>query len=240
VLSEEVKGTDTTAVTFMQTIRLLSVVFIVPALAIHGLSDSNLNNMSTLSIHTANLEELPFASSHTLLYAVIIAGATWLAVRLRFPTPYLLGPMLASAAIMIGGLHAPHLPPMWTLLAQLAVGAHMGLSMRPASLKNWRRLLPVTLAGSAAIIMLSMGLGQLLTWWHSMSLLTGFLGTAPGGMAEMGVTATIVNADLSMVVAYQMFRILFILLIVPPLLGGWLKRSMKGVGNDGSKKTSAR
>ncbi|MNW03830.1 putative ammonia monooxygenase [compost metagenome] len=48
-----------------------------------------------------------------------------------------------------------------------------------------------------------------------MSLTTAFLGTAPGGMAEMGLTGAAVGADLSIIVAYQMFRLLFILFIAP-------------------------
>ena len=38
VLSEEIAGSDLTVVTFMQTIRLLATVFIVPFIVIHGLA----------------------------------------------------------------------------------------------------------------------------------------------------------------------------------------------------------
>jgi uncharacterized membrane protein AbrB (regulator of aidB expression) len=53
--------------------------------------------------------------------------------------------------------------------------------------------------------------------------LTAFIGTAPGGMAEMGITAMMVNADLSTVVAFQLSRLLFVLVIVFPLMS-WLFR----------------
>src|SRR5690606_29279552 len=39
LLSEEIKGADGAVVAFMQTIRLLMVVFIIPFFAVHGLAD---------------------------------------------------------------------------------------------------------------------------------------------------------------------------------------------------------
>ena len=50
------------------------------------------------------------------------------------------------------------------------------------------------------------------------TLLTGFLSTAPGGFSEVGVVALALNADVAFIMAYQMFRLFFILLLVPPLL----------------------
>lgn len=36
------------------------------------------------------------------------------------------------------------------------------------------------------------------------SLVTAFLSTAPGGMAEMGLTAMLLNVDLSVIIAFQL------------------------------------
>lgn len=73
------------------------------------------------------------------------------------------------------------------------------------------------------IVIFSMGIGYLLTLWHPMSFATAFLGAAPGGMTEMGLTGAAVHADLSIIVAYQMFRILFVLFIVPYMVKGLLR-----------------
>lgn len=226
VLSEEIKGADATAVTFMQTIRVFAVIFIVPFIATHGISDSGGQSAAAGANPAAvGAMALHSLSWHTLLVGVWIALGTWTAVRLRFPTPYLLAPMLTSAMIVMAGLTAPELPQFWILAAQVTVGAHMGLIMKPANLQNWKRLLPYTVLNSVAVVFFSMLIGFVLSWGHPISLLTGFLGTAPGGMTEMGVTATLMHADLSIVVAYQMFRILFILFAVPPVLTWWLKRT---------------
>ncbi len=55
----------------------------------------------------------------------------------------------------------------------------------------------------------------MLTRMHSMGLTSAFLGTSPGGMGEMGLTAVLVGANVSLVTAYQMFRLLFILFVMP-------------------------
>jgi len=43
------------------------------------------------------------------------------------------------------------------------------------------------------------------------TFLTAFISTALGGMTEMGLTAMMVHADLSTVIAFQLFRLLFVL-----------------------------
>jgi hypothetical protein len=43
----------------------------------------------------------------------------------------------------------------------------------------------------------------------------------------MGLTAMMVHADLSLVIAFQLFRLLFVLLIAVPLIRWWLCRTKK-------------
>ena len=53
---------------------------------------------------------------------------------------------------------------------------------------------------------------------YPITMATAFLCIAPGGLPEMGVTAHTIQADVSMVAAYQLFRVFFILFIVPIFL----------------------
>lgn len=61
-------------------------------------------------------------------------------------------------------------------------------------------------------------LGFGLTFFKKSSILSGFLSTAPGGMAEMGVLAISLHADIITVVAFQLFRLFSILLLLLPFL----------------------
>lgn len=222
VLCEEVEDADMTVVTFMQTIRVMSVVFIVPFLAFHGLSSGGAENGAAAAVASA-AASVPWLSWNTLGFVLAVAVMLVLGPRLHLPTPYMLGPMLAAALVRLAGLDAPSLPHWSIVTAQVLVGAHMGVTTSLSSLENWKKLLPYALFGAVGIVLFSLGTGFLLTLWHPMSLLTAFLGSAPGGMTEMGVTGAAVGADLSIIVAYQMFRLLFILFIAPYIVKGLLR-----------------
>ncbi|WP_028547761.1 AbrB family transcriptional regulator [Paenibacillus sp. UNC451MF] len=239
VLSEEIEGAETTVVAFMQTIRLLTVIFTVPFLAVHGIANgvgavdvSGLSKQGSGSsgfidalmawVHDAAARPFFFA-----LVVVLMAASAWIAVKLRFPTPYFLGPIIAAGILTVTGYELPHLPSLLTILAQWSLGIYMGLGIKLSSLSNWKKLLPYSIAGSIAVVAFSLGLSYVFSVVHPISLTTAFLSTSPGGMTEMGVTASLIGADISMVVAYQMFRILFILFIVPYMLR-WGFRRFKG------------
>ncbi|TVY07621.1 AbrB family transcriptional regulator [Paenibacillus cremeus] len=216
VLSEEIEGADQTVVAFMQTIRLLSVIFVVPFLAVHGLAHPDATAALPQAAAAATAHPMPWWAIP--IVAAFVLAAAWLAVRLKLPTPWFLGPILASALLTIGGWPPPHLPTPLILAAQWSLGIFLGLGIKFSALAGWRRLLPYSLAGGIAIVAFSLALSYGLSLVQPISIVTGFLSTSPGGMTEMGVTATAVQADVSMVVAYQMFRILFILFVVPYVL----------------------
>ncbi len=216
VLSEEIADTDLTVVTFMQTIRLLSTVFIVPFLIICGLAGD------TQQAVAANIPDVYNNAIHTpwtiFLFTGVVLFAVWAALRINLPTPFLLGPLIGTAALVLAGFQAVKVSSFLVFISQLCIGTYLGLAIRPASLKHWKKLLPYTLGGSVAVVFFSLGVGFLLTRLHSLNLISAFLGTSPGGMAEMGLTAVLVRADVSLVAAYQMFRLLFILFVMPLLL----------------------
>ena len=228
VLAEEIENIDITTVTFIQTIRLLTVVFTVPFLSLHFLAASpaimQIAGTAGLAAGPDVAAVLGLTPENILAFGAVVLFSTAVSVRLSFPTPYLIGPLLGAAALVLWGWPAPPVPPRLITLAQVAVGAYMGLSMNLVSLQNWRKLLPYSLGFGLGIVFVALGIGYCLTLWHPLNLLTAFLATAPGGMTEMGVTAVAAGADLSVVAAYQLFRVLFILFVVPPLLKRGLPR----------------
>jgi membrane AbrB-like protein len=216
ILSGEISGADTGVVTVMQTLRMLSVVFTVPFLAIHGLGPAG-PGAAVLPGAAAGLgDALPFA-------AAVLVGAL-LAVRSHLPTPYLLGPVLATAALVIGGLAAPAVPQPLLIAAQIAVGTYMGTTIDFATLGNWRKILAATFLNVLALLVVALLIGYALAVAIPASLVTTFLSAAPGGMAEMGLTAFLLGGDVSVVAGYHMFRLLFILLVLPCFLRFWLTR----------------
>lgn len=216
VLGEEIAGADITVVTFMQTARMLAVVFTVPFLLAHGFA----GGPSAAVAQAAQLN--PPGLAAWPLFAGVVLLATLLAVKIKLPTPYLLGPMLGTALLVVNGVVAPAMPSPYTVGAQLFVGIYMGTQIRLDEMARHRKIIPFTLLNVVAIVIFSLGLGYALAQGIPTSLVTGFLSTAPGGMAEMGLAALVFGGDTTTVVTYHLFRLLFILLIMPLVLKAWL------------------
>ncbi|WP_286883132.1 AbrB family transcriptional regulator [Aneurinibacillus sp. UBA3580] len=229
VLSEETERVDATMVAFMQTIRVLAVIFFVPFLTVHGLGRQVSSGGAGGAV--PDTAWMPASWEQYLLYAGVVIAGAWGGKRIGLPAAALTGPMLGTAAvIMVGAGEAPHLPHTLVLLSQFAIGTHIGLQMKPQTLKSIRALGLYTVLGSVFLVLFSLLLAFLLTLWTPMTLTTAFLSTAPGGIAEMGVTASMVHADLSMVSGYQLFRVFFVMFIVPPLLQWWIRKGASESG----------
>jgi membrane AbrB-like protein len=216
ILSEELANADITAVTFMQTVRLLTVVFIVPSVAIYGISGQPASTGLAL-----NAAQLPAVSPDTIIYVAAVAAGTWLAVRLNLPTALLLGSLLGTAPLGLYGFTAPHLPPLAITVSQIALGGYMGYRINPDSLRAAPNLLYWAVFSALGAVLLSLMLGYAIDYVMPLGLTTAFLATAPGGMAEMALTASATNSDVAIVSAYQIFRVLFILFVAPPILRRW-------------------
>ncbi len=210
-LGEEMKGIDLSIVTFYQVTRLLTVIFIVPFLVL-GLTGKAAPAATGGETDGVSLDP------SLLLFGLIAAAGAWAARKLRFPTPFLMGPVLVIALFGVSGIHPPELPSLIRNLAQLFMGAYFGRMLKWEDLFRRRGiglLAPVT---GLALVLFSWGLGLLLVSLHHQSLVTAFLSLSPGGMATMGVVAREVDAELATVTGYQMFRVFFILFFIPPLL----------------------
>lgn len=221
LLSEEVDDADVSAVSFMHTIRLLSVVFVVPYLATQA------SGIITLTSATDRSTEIglfftPIPVTALMILCVTLASAL-LAHRLHWPTPFLLGSITGTALVALTGFSCPPLPLWLTISSQIAVGAYMGCGISLANLANWRSLLTYTLLGVALVLAASLATGYLLSSYYGYSIVTSFLSMAPGGIAEMSVTGIALHADLSVIASYQIFRLFFIMLLTPLLFRRWLK-----------------
>jgi membrane AbrB-like protein len=224
VLCREVPGTDITVVTLMQTARLLSVVFVVPFLAVHGLGYGG-DAVPLIQPSTAQAVNSYLPTTQILLVAGLVIVSAMLAWKLRLPTPFLLGSVIGTAVISLYSLPVPNVPQIYLDGAQLCIGAYTGARIHLENLENWRKVLPYTMLGVLGLIICSLGIGFVLMHVTHISLVTAFLSTAPGGMAEMGLTAMLLHADLSAIIAFQLFRLLFILMVLPPILKWWLAKT---------------
>lgn len=216
ILGEEMKNVDQTIVTFFQILRLIGVIFIVPLLtAIPFFKEHGSAETVSQGSHAAWSPTLIF------VYVVIAISAAVLGKKIKLPTAFLLGPIIATAIFVIAGLPAPNLPHVVISISQLFTGAYVGLMIQPTQLGNKTRTTFAAVITSIVLVAFSLLLGLVLKWLYGIGLVTAFLSMAPGGVDQMGIVAKETGASLPIMTSYQMFRVFFILFFVPPYLK-WL------------------
>lgn len=119
------------------------------------------------------------------------------------------------------------LPPLLLIIAQITVGIGMGKGIAFADLKLGGKYCVVYFGLTVTLIMVSFGLGMILAAITSLNLPTAILSVAPGGLIEMVLTATSVGGDPAVVSSFQLIRLLFIIIVVPPLLKWYFRRIPK-------------
>ncbi|AZB44040.1 AbrB family transcriptional regulator [Bacillus sp. FJAT-42376] len=215
-LAEETKGIDITAVTFLQVSRLMMIVFFVPLIVFSPfISQPGSNPLGPAVNHPASWDKL---FPHIWVFAFICIAAALIGKKAKLPTAFLLGPMIVTIILNLSGYDGPPLPQGMLNLSQLMIGAYIGLMLKPENLKNKGKMVILSFMSGTLLIAGSIGLSILLTALHPVNFVSAFLSLSPGGMDQMALIAREVNADLSIVVCYQLFRILFIFLAVPPLI----------------------
>ncbi|WP_010531428.1 AbrB family transcriptional regulator [Lentibacillus jeotgali] len=226
VLLDEIKGLNSTIIMFLQSMRVMVIVIVVPIVTVYifgGESGAELSGMGTSSVTWADMPCYAFP-----LYPMLMTAGAWLFARLRIPTALLLGPMVLTIVMTFAGLPTPELPVAFINLAQVFIGVHIGLQMQPRDLPDWKRITGYTVATIAVLVFFGLVIGYGLAMLYDLPFPTALLSTAPGGMVEMGLTAVAVGGDVSVVTSYQLFRLLIIMLFVP-FFFKWLNK--RGAGS---------
>lgn len=218
-LADELPGVELTVVTFLQVSRLMMIIFCVPLLIFSPVIGASATHSAADFIAGASAAaSWSGLFPHILVYAAACIGCALLWKKIRFPTAFLLGPMIATIGLHLSGYAGPALPQELVNLSQLLIGGYLGLMLKPEKLENKLKLTLLAILSGVLLILCAVGLSVLLTRLHAVPLSTSLLGLAPGGMDQMGIIAQEVGADLTFVVCYQLFRMLFIFLAVPPVL----------------------
>lgn len=221
VFAEETKGVDITVVTFMQVSRLLMIVFFVPFVIFGPILNMPHTDYEIIG-HSPNAA----GSYSAILFAAACIVGAFVGKRLRFPTPFLLGPILAAALLTNVGFTGPILPSIVLDVSQLLIGGYIGMLLKPEKLQRKTSTIFLALLSGFFLVSGSLALSFFLSDELNISNVTSFLSLAPGGMDQMGIIAHEVNADLSMVTGFQLFRLFFIYFAVPPLLRWYFKRKL--------------
>lgn len=222
IFAEEVKGIDITTVTFLQVARLMMIIFFVPFLVLGPLFENNVHNVSDGVVRAVQSSNIPI-----FVFVITCLICAFLAKKIKLPTPFLLGPILGTAIMNVSGLQGAPLSQLILDLSQFLIGGYIGMLLKPEKLQHKTRVISLALISGMVMILGSLGLSYLLILQIGITPSTSFLSMAPGGTDQMGILAHEIGADLSMVSGFQLFRLLFIYFVVPPLLRLFFRLAMR-------------
>ena len=130
--------------------------------------------------------------------------------KLRFHNGCLLVPIFVGAALTISGVELSAVPHAFTDFAQLMFGLVLGARYERAFFVRYKLFIPFALLNSCFILVASVAAGAALAWAFGLPVATMILATAPGGLAEMTITAQALKISVPLVVAFHLFRVVIV------------------------------
>jgi membrane AbrB-like protein len=128
-----------------------------------------------------------------------------------------MGALLASMGVTMAGLEWSAMPTSATNAAQLVIGVSLGVRFQREFLTAAPRWLLDVAWGTLVMVVLCAGFAFLLGWATGLHPATLVLGTSPGGIAEMAITAKVLQLGVPVVTAFQVCRLVAVLMLVEPL-----------------------
>lgn len=201
------------------SVRILLVVVTLPyafaALGVHG---TDAFEPATRTVDVARLA--------ALLAITGIAGMA--AARVRVPNAFVLGPLAIGIPLTAAEVHFSAMPPALSAAAQCLLGCALGARFSPAFLRGARRFVLGVVATVLGAILVCAAFGMALAWAAGQAPPTVILGTAPGGVAEMCLTANALALGVPIVTACHVTRVVVLLLVTAPLYSAL--RHWRGAG----------
>lgn len=207
VLAERYEAT-VDRVAAAHSLRILLVVLTIPALyamaGVHGLDPyvPGPKGVQPLGL---------------IVLIAVTAGAAFVLQSRRLPNPWVIGPMMIAILLTSNGIVFSALPQWMVNGGQLLIGWSLGDRFTP----GFFRAAPRFLGCVAVFTYLAMGLAALFGWGlaaasdiHPATLI---LGTTPGGIAEMCITAKVLQLGVPVVTAFHVVRMAFVVLVTGPL-----------------------
>ncbi|MDO9403092.1 MAG: AbrB family transcriptional regulator [Polaromonas sp.] len=150
----------------------------------------------------------------------------WVMTRLNLTNPWFLGALTVSLVITAFGVNLSAMPQGLTNAAQLLIGISLGVRFTRSFVHLAPRWLGSVALATVGMIVLSASFAWALAQFTHLHWATLLLGTAPGGIAEMSITAKVLQLGVPVVTAFQVTRLAAVLLLAEPVYRVFYKDSL--------------
>jgi membrane AbrB-like protein len=207
-LLSESAGARTDLVAAAHSLRLVVVTIAIPfAMQWSGLHGLEINPPMLRNVNAGGL-----------LLLALATGVGGLAMRaLGRTNPWFMGPLVVAMAFTIAGQSLSAVPTWMSNAAQLVIAVSLGVRFSREFLHTAPRWLGSVALGTASMLVLCAGAAWLLAWATGLHPATMILAASPGGIAEMSITAKVLQLGVPVVTAFQVCRLVAVLLLVGPM-----------------------
>lgn len=207
-LLAEREGARTDLVAAAHSLRLLIVTLVIP----FGMQFSGMAGIDSSAPGPRDV-----ALPGLLLLAVLTGMGAWAMGRLGRANPWFMGALVVAMGLTMASVTLSAIPTWLSNAAQLVIGVSLGVRFTAGFVHTAPRWLASVALGTVVMIALCAGFAALLSWGTGLHLVTLVLGTSPGGIAEMAITAKVLQLGVPVVTAFQVCRLVAVLLLVEPL-----------------------
>ena len=207
-----------------QSLRLMLVVIVIPwvfaALKLHG-----------ADAFQPGATEVRGLGLVALLVATLAGGLVL--QRAGLANAFVLGALTVAIPLTIAEVNLSAVPRWLTNAAQLLLGCALGARFERNFLRRAPRFVAAVGLSVLAALVLSAIFGFALAAATGLHPATLVLATAPGGIAEMSITAKVLELGVPVVTAFHVTRVVLLLTCTAPLFA-WLRRRRRVRGSRSS------
>ena len=191
-----------------QSLRILMVVGTVPFVYTYG-------GVHGLDVYEPGARVIDLGGM-ALLFAITLAGGLLLQFG-KLPNAFMLGPLFCSITLTAMDVKLSALPVELTNLGQLVLGCSLGAKFEHDFFHSAPRFLLAVAGATLVSVLLLAGFGWALGWIIGVHPATSILATAPGGIAEMSITAKVLQLGVPVVTAFHVSRVVVLVTISGPM-----------------------
>ena len=200
-LAEEA-GADLRVVTAQHFIRIILVVASIPLLFLFIQGDA-VGSLDGQTLATTDYDFVDIA----LLLTIALIGL-FIGQLTKLPVSHMLGPLLLSLTLSVGGFVEIDIPPWLGHTAQFMVGTALGAQFSGVSRRLLARGLGMGLLAGIYMLLLAAAFAWFLVQFVPADFGAMFISFAAGGLAEMSLIALSLNFNPVVVALHHLGRIL--------------------------------
>jgi len=198
----EAAGANIRVLTIQQFLRIVLVLTLVP-LGFTVWSGAAVGSAGGMSFGPQDSRD---TATIGLVFGIGLVGL-WLGHRLRLPAAQLTGPMFAAAILSGSGLVTLSLPIWLVDIAQVVIGASLGVRFLGVTGQMLGRALSLSLLSVLAMLALGIAMSLILHAYSGTSLIALIIAFAPGGVTEMSLVALSLQVSPAFVALHHIYRI---------------------------------